>query len=100
LSGPDVGLEAVEQRETLRRGLAALPERERRIIALRFVGDMTQKQIATRIGMSQMQVSRLLTRSLAQLRDGLRDDADTGPRNAGRADAMYQVNYADTVGGG
>jgi hypothetical protein len=47
-----------------------------------------------------MQVSRLLAHSLAQLRDGLRDNADAGPPNTGRADAIYQVTYADTADGG
>ncbi|WP_426504317.1 SigB/SigF/SigG family RNA polymerase sigma factor [Dactylosporangium sp. McL0621] len=88
LGGPDVGIEAVERRETLRLGLAGLSVRQRRVIALRFVVDLTQQQIATRIGVSQMQVSRLLVRALAQLRDGMRDDVDSAPR---RADAMCQV---------
>jgi RNA polymerase sigma-B factor len=83
LSGPDPGLDAVERRETLRRGLATLSARERQIIALRFVGDLTQAQIAARIGVSQMHVSRLLTHSLARLRDGMHDDTD-GIARAGR----------------
>ena len=48
--------------------MAALPARERRILHLRFVGNLTQEQIAARIGISQMHVSRLLARSLAALR--------------------------------
>ncbi|MCO1616064.1 sigma-70 family RNA polymerase sigma factor [Micromonospora sp. CPM1] len=54
-----------------RTALAALPARERRILTMRFYGDLTQAQIATRVGLSQMHVSRLLTRSLAQLRAGM-----------------------------
>jgi RNA polymerase sigma-B factor len=50
-----------------------LPERERRILFLRFGEDLTQSEIADRIGVSQMQVSRLLRRSLQRLRD-LTDD--------------------------
>jgi RNA polymerase sigma-B factor len=67
----DPDLEVVEDRETLRPLLAALPERERRIVALRFFHNMTQTQIAEEVGISQMHVSRLLTKSLAQLRAGM-----------------------------
>jgi RNA polymerase sigma-B factor len=55
----------------LRQLIATLPERERRILALRFVGDLNQSQIAAQIGVSAMHVSRLLRRSLAVLRAGL-----------------------------
>jgi RNA polymerase sigma-B factor len=82
---PDVGdgqigvdddqLVGVENREALRPLLEALPARERRIIALRFVRGMSQSQIAAEVGLSQMHVSRLLSRSLATLREGLTDDA-------------------------
>jgi RNA polymerase sigma-B factor len=72
----DPGLDAVDRREALRRALAVLPPRERRIIGLRFVAEMTQAQIGVRIGVSQMQVSRLLTRSLGRLRDALQADGD------------------------
>lgn len=54
--------------------LEALPERERLIVQLRFIEDLTQSEIATRIGLSQMHVSRLLTRSLSTLRTAI----DTG----------------------
>jgi len=69
----DTGFESVEDRETLRPLLAALPERERRIIAMRFGEELTQAQIAERLGISQMHVSRLLARALAHLREGLSD---------------------------
>ncbi|WP_051807458.1 SigB/SigF/SigG family RNA polymerase sigma factor [Actinoplanes subtropicus] len=68
LSEADSALEAVDRRETLRRALASLPARERRVVGLRFVGEMSRAQIAARVGVSQMQVSRLLTRSLIRLR--------------------------------
>ncbi len=61
----------MEYRESLRPLLAALPARERRILALRFFHGMTQSQIAEEIGISQMHVSRLLAKSLAVLREGL-----------------------------
>ena len=54
--------------------LDALPARERRILALRFVRGLSQAQIAPEVGISQMHVSRLLTRTLAQLRERLADD--------------------------
>jgi len=71
----DEGLELVEDRATLRPLLARLPTRERTILALRFIRGMSQSQIAAEVGVSQMHVSRLLTRSLAQLRDALADEA-------------------------
>lgn len=67
----DAGLERIENREALRPLLDALPERERVVLALRFFESMTQSQIAERVGISQMHVSRLLAKSLARLRDAL-----------------------------
>jgi RNA polymerase sigma-B factor len=67
----DDALEGVEYRESLRPLLAALPPRERTILVLRFFRGMTQSQIAAQVGISQMHVSRLLARTLAQLRTGL-----------------------------
>jgi RNA polymerase sigma-B factor len=67
----DDALEGVEYRESLKPLLEQLPPREKRILLLRFFGNMTQSQIATELGISQMHVSRLLARTLAQLREGL-----------------------------
>ncbi|MBJ7902137.1 RNA polymerase sigma factor SigF [Streptomyces sp. NPDC004549] len=67
----DTALEGVEYRESLKPLLAKLPPRERRIIMLRFFANMTQSQIGEEVGISQMHVSRLLTRTLSQLREGL-----------------------------
>ena len=67
----DHHLENVEDRESLRPLLAKLPAREQKIIAMRFFGNMTQTQIATHLGISQMHVSRLLSHALGQLREGL-----------------------------
>ena len=61
------GYELVEIGETLRGTMEALPERERTILRLRFEQDMTQAEIAQRVGVSQMHVSRLLRRSLDRL---------------------------------
>ena len=67
----DTALERIENREMLRPLLAALPERERTVLLLRFFESQTQTQIAQRVGVSQMHVSRLLAKSLARLRDQL-----------------------------
>ncbi|MEU6646123.1 SigB/SigF/SigG family RNA polymerase sigma factor [Saccharomonospora sp. NPDC046836] len=67
----DLGLQYVEYHESLLPLLAELPERERRVLILRFFGNMTQTQIAERVGVSQMHVSRLLARTLAYLRTRL-----------------------------
>jgi CHAT domain/Sigma-70, region 4 len=61
----------VEYRESLKPLLEQLPSREKRILLLRFFGNMTQSQIASELGISQMHVSRLLARTLTQLRPGL-----------------------------
>jgi RNA polymerase sigma-B factor len=71
LGGTDPELESVENRAALRPVLARLPEREQKIIAMRFFGNMTQSQIAAEIGISQMHVSRLLAHALTVLREGL-----------------------------
>jgi len=60
---------------SLRPLLEELPERERRILHLRFFEDMTQTEIAQQVGISQMHVSRLLSRTLNQLREGLTEQA-------------------------
>jgi RNA polymerase sigma-B factor len=71
LGDVDAGLDQIENREALRPLLEALPERERMVLVLRFFESMTQTQIAERVGISQMHVSRLLAKSLARLRDQL-----------------------------
>ena len=64
----------MEYRESLKPLLEQLPPREKRIMLLRFFGNMTQSQIASELGISQMHVSRLLAPTLAQLRAGLIED--------------------------
>ena len=71
LGDVDLNLDQIENREALRQLLAALPDRERTVLILRFFDSLTQTQIAERVGISQMHVSRLLARSLAQLRQEL-----------------------------
>src|ERR671910_72526 len=70
----DANIEHVEVRESLKPLLDGLGEREKRILLLRFFKNMTQSQIAEEIGVSQMHVSRLLTRTLGQLRTSLEAD--------------------------
>jgi RNA polymerase sigma-B factor len=65
--GEDLTLELADARITIGAAAAALSPRERQVLALRFVEDLTQTQIAELIGVSQMQVSRILRRSLARL---------------------------------
>jgi RNA polymerase sigma-B factor len=67
----DDELENVEYRAALRPLLAKLDEREKQILLLRFFGGQTQSQIANEVGISQMHVSRLLTRTLESLRGDL-----------------------------
>ena len=71
LGDVDASLDRIEDREALRPLLEALPERERMVLVLRFFESMTQTQIAERVGISQMHVSRLLAKSLTRLRDQL-----------------------------
>ena len=61
-------LQSAENREQATALLTRLPEREQRIVRLRFGQDLSQRQIAERIGVSQMHVSRLLKQSLETLR--------------------------------
>ena len=68
LGEEDDRFELVEERAAIAPALAALPARERAILSMRFVEDMTQQEIAERIGVSQMHVSRLIRRSLSRLR--------------------------------
>jgi RNA polymerase sigma-B factor len=69
LGDEDPRLEDIEHRVALSPLIAKLPKREQAILHLRFFEGMTQSEIAGRLGISQMHVSRLLARSLAQLRD-------------------------------
>jgi RNA polymerase sigma-B factor len=75
----DMGLDAVEMRAVLRPALESLSEREQLVLLLRFVAGKTQTEIADIVGVSQMQVSRLIARSLSELRDRLQPDAGLEP---------------------
>ena len=69
----------------LREALGSLPERERRVVYLRFYLGLTQSEIAEEIGVSQVHVSRILRSTLAQLGDELGDDGGRAPRTPMRA---------------
>jgi RNA polymerase sigma-B factor len=75
IGGEDRGLQMVIDTEALRPVIDDLPDRERRIVLLRFFGNKTQSQIAEDVGISQMHVSRLISRSLDQMRSALLADA-------------------------
>lgn len=84
LGAPDPALDTVVDREAVRPQLCRLPEREREILYLRFFGGMTQSAIADALGISQMHVSRLISRSCATIREEIaRDPRD--PRTQGAA---------------
>jgi RNA polymerase sigma-B factor len=68
IGGPDASLDTVEDRELLAPALARLAPREQLILQLRFAEGLTQSEIAARVGISQMHVSRLLVASLERLR--------------------------------
>jgi RNA polymerase sigma-B factor len=71
IGADDRALELVEDFHALAPMVAALDERDRQIIHMRFVDELTQAQIGERLGVSQMHVSRLLSRCLARLREGM-----------------------------
>ena len=71
----DEGLEHVEIRESIKPLLDRLEPREKKILLLRFFKNMTQSQIAEEIGVSQMHVSRLLNRTLEQLRAAMEEES-------------------------
>lgn len=69
LGAADASYDVVVDREAAREGLRRLPERERAILYMRFFEDMTQSRIADQLGISQMHVSRLISRSCARVRE-------------------------------
>ncbi|MEU9353402.1 RNA polymerase sigma factor SigF [Streptomyces griseoloalbus] len=71
----DPALDGVEHRDLVRHLLVQLPEREQRILLLRYYSNLTQSQISAELGVSQMHVSRLLARSFQRLRSANRIDA-------------------------
>ncbi len=74
LGDEDGGFALAELRVALGPAMACLQERERRIVTLRFYGNQTQSEIAAQVGISQMHVSRVLTKALAKMRTLLADE--------------------------
>jgi len=75
LGGDELGYAEVEDGTLVAAGLDALDERERQIVELRFFHELTQSQIASEIGISQMHVSRLLRRALATMRGRIEEES-------------------------
>ncbi|GHG87169.1 RNA polymerase sigma factor SigF [Streptomyces lanatus] len=75
LGSADPALDTVVDREAVKPRIAALPERERAILYMRFFGDMTQSRIAEQLGISQMHVSRLISRCCHRVREQVLEDA-------------------------
>ena len=92
----DEGLEHVEIRESIKPLLDRLDPREKRILLLRFFKNMTQSQIADEIGVSQMHVSRLLSRTLEQLRASLEDERE--PVRTGDGGSALVVERLELAG--
>jgi RNA polymerase sigma-B factor len=75
LGGHDAGYDLAELGASVRPAVESLPRRERDILRLRFVEDLTQSQIADRVGISQMHVSRLIRSAVEKLRSAADEDA-------------------------
>ena len=84
VGGDDADMASTPDRLALEQLLARLPPRERRILALRYFADKSQAEIGAEVGVTQMQVSRLLSQSLARLRAQLEGAPE---RPAGRSGA-------------
>jgi RNA polymerase sigma-B factor len=84
----DQDLELVDDKVTVAALLLRLPARERRMLAMRFYGNRTQAEIATELGVSQMHVSRLLSRALTWLREAMLSDVP--PRWDGASTRPHQ----------
>jgi len=70
----DNRIDLIERREAVRKALAQVPPRQRRILILRFYGERTQAEIAEELGISQMHVSRLLSSTLELIRQAVQED--------------------------
>lgn len=79
----DDAFERADARAILSDRLGELPEREQQILALRFARGLTQSEIAAKVGVSQMHVSRLIAKSLRTLRAAVGDAEPASPERAG-----------------
>jgi RNA polymerase sigma-B factor len=86
IGAPDAELELADARVALRRAATMLDQRERTVIQLRFVSDLTQAEIAGQVGVSQVHVSRIIRGALAKLREAIAApngaSATVGPNGA------------------
>jgi RNA polymerase sigma-B factor len=94
LGDDDPGVEHAIDMEAVNAHWEELPEREQRILVMRFYGNLTQTEIGDRLGISQMHVSRLLTRALAHLRSKLLEPPD-GADAPGPADGLMRYRTAE-----
>jgi RNA polymerase sigma-B factor len=104
MGGADPDLEAIDDKITVSELLLRLPPRERRMLAMRFYGNRTQAEIAAELGISQMHVSRLLSRALNWLREALLNDqlprwegADPGAEHLGLEVRVERAGAVATV---
>ena len=74
----ELGFDTVEYGAAIEPALAEISERDRKVLHLRFVEDMTQSEIAERVGVSQMHVSRILRATLEKLRAAVNEGDDQG----------------------
>jgi RNA polymerase sigma-B factor len=79
LGTPDPGHDLADVRSDVRAVLQRLPVREQQVLLMRFHAEMTQSEIADRLGISQVHVSRLITRTLAAIRDHVLSDSPLPP---------------------
>ena len=93
---PDPGMALIDDSDALRVHLRALPEREYRIVVMRFFESLTQSEIAARMGISQMHVSRLLSQSLHRLREATGGSVDV-QESAGRQAHRTPHTHATTI---
>ncbi len=94
---PDIRLGTSEDRILLAGGFAALDERERRVLHLRYFGGLSQTQIAREVGVSQAHISRIIRDALAKLRDQL-DGDPAGPGTNGSDAAISPPSAAVSAG--
>jgi RNA polymerase sigma-B factor len=100
LGGADLDLEAVDDKVTVAKLLLRLPARERQMLAMRFYGNRTQTEIATELGISQMHVSRLLSRALGWLRQAMLSDVPPRWEGAGGRDEHHGMQVSVSREGG
>ena len=102
LGADDPGIELAVDTDALWAHWSTLPQRQQRILAMRFYGNMTQAEIGSRLGISQMHVSRLLDAALTRLRDCLTGGTapPRKPRPRGQAAPVQEAAISESGGPG